>query len=72
MWLISADDKILIQMGSQREGKTQEEKERYLQGLKEIVNDMRRDQVKDFSRVASGIAAYRKRFLQDPSRILPL
>ncbi|BDD59571.1 hypothetical protein MAP00_004768 [Monascus purpureus] len=67
-----SDDKILVQMGSLREGKTQEEKDNYLAGLKQIINDMRRDQVKDFSTVAAEIAAYRRRFLQDPSRILPL
>ncbi|CEJ60203.1 hypothetical protein PMG11_08787 [Penicillium brasilianum] len=67
-----SDDKILIQMGSVREGQTEEEKETYLAGLKEIINEMRRDKVKDFSTVASEIAAYRRRFLQDPSRVLPL
>ncbi|PYI19494.1 uncharacterized protein BO72DRAFT_383215 [Aspergillus fijiensis CBS 313.89] len=59
-------------MGSLREGKTPEEKDEYIAGLKQIINDMRRDKVKDFSTVAAEIAAYRRRFLQDPSRILPL
>ncbi|KAF7718792.1 Uncharacterized protein PECH_005879 [Penicillium ucsense] len=67
-----SDDQILIEMGAVREGKTDEEKEAYLAGLKGIINDMRRDKVKDFSTVASEIAAYRRRFLQDPSRVLPL
>ncbi|KAJ5759947.1 hypothetical protein N7520_007103 [Penicillium odoratum] len=67
-----SDDKILIEMGSVREGQTEEEKETYLAGLKEIINEMRRDKVKDFSTVASEIAAYRRRFLQDPSRVLSL
>jgi hypothetical protein len=70
--LTSADDKILIEMGSVREGETEEEKETYLAGLKEIINEMRRDKVKDFSTVAAEIAAYRRRFLQDPSRVLSL
>lgn len=70
--LTSADDKILIQMGAIREGQTEEEKETYLAGLKEIINEMRRDKVKDFNTVATEIAAYRRRFLQDPSRVLPL
>jgi hypothetical protein len=70
--LTLADDKILIQLGSVREGQTEEEKETYLAGLKEIINEMRRDKVKDFNTVASEIAAYRRRFLQDPSRVLPL
>ncbi|CAG7919220.1 unnamed protein product [Penicillium olsonii] len=67
-----SDDKILIQMGSTREGQTEEEKETYLAGLKEIINDLRRDKVKDFNTVATEIAAYRRRFLQDPSRVLSL
>ncbi|KAF9894578.1 hypothetical protein FE257_006464 [Aspergillus nanangensis] len=67
-----SDDKILIEMGSVREGKTPEERDTYTAGLKEIINDMRRDKVKDFNTVATEIAAYRRRFLQDPSRILPL
>jgi hypothetical protein len=66
------DDKILVQMGSLREGKTPEEKDQYIAGLKQIINDMRRDKVKDFNTVATEIAAYRRRFLQDPSRVLPL
>jgi hypothetical protein len=59
-------------MGSLREGKTSEEKDRYLAGLKQIINDMRRDSVKDLISVAREIAAYRRRFLEDPSRVLPL
>jgi hypothetical protein len=70
--LILTDDKILVQMGSLREGKTPEEKDQYIAGLKQIINDMRRDKVKDFNTVATEIAAYRRRFLQDPSRVLPL
>jgi hypothetical protein len=70
--LTSADDKILVQMGALREGQTEEEKETYLTGLKEIINGMRRDKVKDFITVANEIAAYRRRVLQDPSRVLHL
>ncbi|GFF73770.1 hypothetical protein CNMCM6936_002084 [Aspergillus lentulus] len=67
-----SDDKILVQMGSLREGKTPEERDQYIAGLKQIINDMRRDKVKEFNTVATEIAAYRRRFLQDPSRVLPL
>lgn len=70
--LTLADDKILVQMGDTWNGQTEEEKETYRAGLKEIINGMRRDKVKDFSTVAAEIAAYRRRFLQDPSRVLPL
>ncbi|EZF99669.1 hypothetical protein H113_00768 [Trichophyton rubrum MR1459] len=67
-----SDDKILVEMGSLREGKTPAEREEYVNGLRQIINDMRRDKVKDFSVVAQEIAAYRRRFLQDPSRVLAL
>ncbi|KAL6238075.1 hypothetical protein BDW75DRAFT_202559 [Aspergillus navahoensis] len=67
-----SDDKILIQMGSVREGKTTEESDKYVAGLKEAINDMRRDKVKDFNTVAAEIVAYRRRFLQDPTRVLAL
>ncbi|KAI9367690.1 hypothetical protein BJX61DRAFT_527272 [Aspergillus egyptiacus] len=67
-----SDDKILVQMGSLREGKTPEECDKYVAGLKETINDMRRDKVKDMNTVASEIAAYRRRFLQDPTRVLAL
>ena len=59
-------------MGSLREGKTAEEQEDYVSGLRQIINDMRRDKVKDFTTVATEIAAYRRRFLEDPSRVLAL
>ncbi|KAJ5966321.1 hypothetical protein N7481_013035 [Penicillium waksmanii] len=70
--IIPSDDKILVQMGALREGQTEEEKEKYRTGLKEIINGMRRDKVKDFITVANEIAAYRRRVLQDPSRVLHL
>ena len=69
---LSTDDKILVDMGNQREGKTTEEREAYIEGLKDLINNMQRDQVNDFPTVAGEIAAYRRRFLSDPSRILPL
>ena len=59
-------------MGSIREGKTPEEQQSYVEGLKSRINDMQRDKVKDFETVAAAIVAYRRRYLQDPSRILPL
>jgi len=59
-------------MSSTREGKTAEERDEYVTGLKQIINDMRRDKVKDFNIVVTEITAYRRRFLQGPTRLLPL
>lgn len=65
-------DKILIQLGSQREGQTPEEKERYTEGLKEVINESQRNGVNEFGAVAKAIVDYRRRFLADPSRVLAL
>ncbi|KAI9875882.1 MAG: hypothetical protein M1830_007845 [Pleopsidium flavum] len=67
-----SDDMILVQMGSVHEGRTPEERDEYVSGLKQIIQDMRGRKVKDFNTVASEIAAYRTRFLKDTSRILLL
>lgn len=59
-------------MGSLKEGKSPAEQEEFVAGLRLIIDDMRRDKVKDFDTVATEIAAYRRRFLQDSSRVLAL
>ena len=63
---------VLVQMGSEHEGNTQAEKDSYVSGLKQVIQDMRGRKVKDFNTVASEITAYRRDFLGDPSRILTL
>jgi hypothetical protein len=63
---------ILVQLGNIREGSTTEEKRQYLDGMKKIIDDMRRDKVKDLTTIANKIISYRRRFLDDPSRVLPL
>jgi hypothetical protein len=70
--LVLSDEKILVQMGSLKEGKTPEERDNYIAGLKQAINDLRPDQMKDFTTVATEIAAYRRRSLKDPSRVLSL
>ena len=67
-----ADDMVLVQMGSVNEGQTEAEKARYISGLRQTLQELRAQKVKDFSIVASKIAAYRSAFLQDPSRVLIL
>ncbi|KAK2748894.1 hypothetical protein FQN57_007177 [Myotisia sp. PD_48] len=67
-----SDDKILVELGSRIEGATEAEQEEYVTGLKQIINDLRRDKVNDLTSLAREISAYRRRFLQDDSRILAL
>lgn len=63
---------ILVQIGSANEGRTDEEKAEYTAGLKQLLQGLREKNVNDFTTVAAEIAAYRSRYLQDPSRILTL
>ncbi|KLJ12059.1 hypothetical protein EMPG_12816 [Blastomyces silverae] len=67
-----SDDRILVEMSSLREGKTPEERDQYVAGLKQTIGDMRRDKVKDLNTIATEVTGYRRRFLHDPSRVLAL
>ncbi|KAH0547906.1 hypothetical protein GP486_008353 [Trichoglossum hirsutum] len=66
------DDMVLVHLGSVNEGHNSEEKGQYREGLKQIIQNMRNQKVKDFSTVASQITGYRSRFLKDESRVLIL
>ena len=68
--LTLAGNTILLQLGSVHEGTTTEEKQTYINGLKQTISGMRDRKVKDVSALASEIVAYRASFLGDSSRIL--
>ncbi|KAI5301164.1 hypothetical protein KEM56_001919, partial [Ascosphaera pollenicola] len=70
--LALSDENVLLQLGQHREGRTPEEKEQYVAGLKATITEMRKNGVKDFETVAKEITAYRRRFLQDDTRVLTL
>ena len=71
-YLTVTDDKILVQLTSFQEGSTAEDKDAYVNGLKQTIHQMRGRKVTDFHTVASEIAAYRTKFLGDSSRVLIL
>ncbi|TQN75220.1 Protein red1 [Colletotrichum shisoi] len=64
------DDQILLQLG----GTTLEGPERaqFNDGLRKLLQEMRSQNIKDFSSIAQGIVDYRNRFTSDPSQMLPL
>ncbi|KAL8843315.1 MAG: hypothetical protein Q9170_000173 [Blastenia crenularia] len=66
------DDLILVQMGAVPEGLSAEQKDAFVVGLRQVIQEIRGRKVKDFRTVASEIAAYRARFLGDNSKVLPL
>jgi hypothetical protein len=49
-----------------------EQKERFIQGLKDLLQDFRAKKIRDFDTIVNGIIEYRARFLGDKSKILPL
>lgn len=69
--LSAGDDQILLELG-RADDYTGEQKARFIQGLRELLQSFRTEKVKDFERIAHGIIEYRHKFLGDQSKILPL
>ena len=65
------DDQILLQLGANAsfEG---EQKQRYINGLRDLLYDFRHRKIKDFQVIAQGIIDYRANFIGDKTKILPL
>lgn len=62
---------IITQLGSS-DAYTGEQKTRFIDGLKKVLNDLKANKVKDFDQITRAIVKFRADFLEDPSRILPL
>ena len=70
LWVsLIADDQILLELGKS-EG--YEDKTRFIQGLRELLQNFRANKVKDFGTIARGIIEYRAKFLGDKTKILNL
>ncbi|EHK47446.1 hypothetical protein TRIATDRAFT_316518 [Trichoderma atroviride IMI 206040] len=65
------DDQILLQLGAHEEFGEQE-KQQYINGLRNLLTDFRTRKVKDFQTISQGIIDYRAQFLGDRTKILPL
>lgn len=67
----ASEDQILVELG-RSDDFTGEQKNRFIQGLREVLQGFRANKVKDFDAIARGIIEYRSRFLGDKSRVLHL
>ncbi|KAK4145038.1 uncharacterized protein C8A04DRAFT_11009 [Dichotomopilus funicola] len=67
----AADDQILLELGNS-DDYSSEQKGRFIQGLRELLQKFKADKVKDFDTIASGIIRYRSEFLGDNSKVLRL
>ncbi len=65
------DDQIVLELGRPDEF-TGEERSRFKQGLRELLQGFRANRVNDFSRIAQAIVEYRAGFLGDRFKVLNL
>lgn len=65
------DDQILLELGNPDEY-VGEQKSRFIQGLRELLQKFKADKVKDFDTIARGIVEFRARLLGDTSKVLRL
>ncbi|KAH3946496.1 hypothetical protein HBI24_147810 [Parastagonospora nodorum] len=63
---------LLVQLGTANPGKTQEEKQQWNDGLRSVLNDLRKRRIKDPSGIAAEITKYRREFLNDDTRVVNL
>lgn len=68
---MSADDAVLTALGSPEEFSA-EQRDRFCQGLRGVLTDLRARKIKDFDVIAAEIVAHRSKFLGDNSKILNL
>ncbi|KAK4189769.1 protein red1 [Podospora australis] len=65
------DDHILVQLGK-ADDFSNEQRPRFIQGLRELLASFRTHKGRDFDSISRGIIEYRSRFLGDKSKILNL
>ena len=65
-------DKLLVQLGTANPGKTSEEKQRWNDGLRGVLKELRQKNIKDPNGIAAEIARYRRQFLNDDTRVVNL
>ncbi|EON95947.1 hypothetical protein UCRPA7_8600 [Phaeoacremonium minimum UCRPA7] len=69
--MAAPDDQILLELG-QSDEYAGDDKTRFMAGLRQLLTEFRAAKVKDFASIAQGIVDYRRRFLNDSSKVLRL
>jgi len=67
----SQHDAVLTALGSPDEF-TGEQREKFCEGLRQVLMDLRVRKIRDFDIIASEIVAHRSKFLGDTSKVLAL
>jgi hypothetical protein len=61
-----------VQLGTANPGKTQEERNKWNEGLRQVLKELRQNNIKDPNGIAAEIAKYRRQFFQDDTRVVNL
>ena len=70
--LLTASDDVILRELARSEGSSPDKQETFLAGLRELITDLRKRNIGSLTDIASAIIAYRKDFLADEFRVLPL
>jgi hypothetical protein len=65
------DDQILVELAA-NEGTTEEEKDKFIEGLRRTILHLKQQGIMDFTMVAQGISAFRREFFGDETRVVKL
>ncbi|CBX96043.1 hypothetical protein LEMA_P031950.1 [Plenodomus lingam JN3] len=65
-------EKLLVQLGTANPGETAEERQRWNDGLRGVLKELRVKNIKDPNGIAAEIAKYRRHFLNDETRVVSL
>ncbi|KAI4602207.1 hypothetical protein KJ359_009445 [Pestalotiopsis sp. 9143b] len=66
-----SDSAIIAQIGSATTY-TGEQRDRFIEGLKKVLQDLKAHKIKDFESITKALVQYRADFLGDKSKVLPL
>lgn len=69
--MVLPDAEIITQLGS-ADMFTGETRNKFIEGLKRVLNELKANKVKDFDRITKAIVKHRQEFLEDKSKVLPL
>ncbi|KAI1101508.1 hypothetical protein F4804DRAFT_315728 [Jackrogersella minutella] len=69
--MVLPDAEIITQLGS-ADMFTGETRNKFIEGLKKVLNGLKANRVKDFDRITRAIVKHRQEFLEDKSKVLPL
>ena len=63
-------EKVLVELGTSNPGNTPEDRQRWNDGLRAVLKELRQNNIKDPNGIAVEIARFRRQFFNDDSRVV--